>query len=122
MEELNINHVPAPEFSRFVGREVKTRDELADLCREMLRSQDVAEDLNTLFIQHKVGEEALKGEISTKFLPVLVVEAAADEVKALVEKLFFGRNVTIEVKGETAENNEVVIALNKLKNQRKAKA
>jgi hypothetical protein len=119
MSDLGVQSIAAPDFTPFMGRRVPALADLAIVAKEALASAKADGALNAMYLAHRASEEALKAEWQHPFLPVVVLNATPDEVEgALVTDLFDGRNVVVEAK-ESPEENDIVIAVNKLKAKNK---
>jgi hypothetical protein len=114
---LGIREVQRPDFSKHLGRKVNSFEDAVAVTRDILR-ETVGDDLNGLFLNHRLAEEAVKAEWDLAVIPVVFVNASEAELTAsngLVDGLCAGRNLIIETKSETVDEKEVLAAFKDLR-------
>jgi len=125
-DELNINDpLASPNLVRYLNQIFPDTESVSTLVRDALASvqtsggQPAGDGLNSLYLSYRVTEEAIREEVATDFLPVVVLDATPEEASgALKDLLFFGRNVSVALKGEV-DANTVVTAFKELKKKNK---
>lgn len=125
LDILQVDGIPAPNLTGNLNKVFPDTASMTKMVREALCSVKapngipVGDGLNAIYLQVKAAEEAIKESVATPFLPVIVVNATAEETDGpLFKTLFFGRNVTFEAKEAVTEGN-VATVFKKLKQVRR---
>jgi len=114
---LGISRVSPPDFGKHLGRKVEDIQDAIDISRDVIR-ETVGDDLNGLYLNHRLTEEVVKADWDMTIVPVVVINAVLDEVKSkdgLFNGLFYGRNVGVAAKETTVEKEEVLAAFKTLR-------
>lgn len=112
---LGIREIARPDFGKHFGRQVLDLDDATAVTRDILR-ETVGDDLNGLYLNNRLVEEAVKAEWDLKVVPVVIVNATKTELEAkdgLAIGLFYGRNIVTHA-GEPVGKSEVLQACKQL--------
>lgn len=125
LDILQVDGIPAPNLTGYLNQVFPDTASMVEMVRKALNGMKspsgapVGDGLNAIYLQVKAAEEAIKEGVATPFLPVLVVNATAEETDGhLFKTLFFGRNVAYEAKDAVTEDN-VKTVFKKLKQARR---
>lgn len=116
LPSVGVREIAKPEFGRFFGRPVHTLEDAIEVTRDILRST-VGDELNGLYLNRRLADEAVREEWDLKRIPVVVVGASREELTApqgLLNGLFYGHNIVVATK-ETVEDSEVAEACKALR-------
>jgi hypothetical protein len=123
LDFVGVETIPNPNLTSNLNKVFPDTESLVQLMRESLNSMKAPNDvavgdgLNAIFLQQRAAEEAIKEEISTPYLPVIVLDCTPQEAGgSLRNSLFFGRNVDFEAK-EVVGQGQVVKVFKELKQQ-----
>lgn len=83
---------------------VRSEQECAALIRTVIR-KDIKDALNKLFLENKVVEKALAVRYNSNVVPVVITNAAPEEVDGLVGVLFTGRNFPVKLTGNVSKDS-----------------
>jgi hypothetical protein len=114
---LGIRELARPDFGKHLGRPVHSFEDAVAITRDVLR-ETVGDDLNGLYLNHRLAEEAAKAEWSLSVVPVVFLNATEAELKApngLVDGLCAGRNIVGAVEKETVTKAEVLSVFERLR-------
>lgn len=104
---LGVARVPPPDFGKYFGRKVESLQDAVDLSREIIR-ETVGDDLNGLYINHRLAEQAVLTGWDLAVIPVVLINTTLDEVKSkdgLFSGLFYGRNVGVAAKADVTKED-----------------
>lgn len=124
LDKVEVDGIPSPNLVPNLNKVFPDLDSLTALARESLQSikssnGTVGDGLNAIYLQLRAAEEAIKEDVATPFLPVIVVDATPEETKGtLFETLFFGRNVAFEATKDETGHDSVMHTFQALKKAR----
>lgn len=116
LSPLGIREIARPDFGNHFGRPVNTLEDATEVTRSLLRGT-VGDDLNGLYLNHRLTEEVVKAEWDLNVVPVVILNTSEAEVSArdgLAAGLFYGRNIAVMV-DENVGKKEVGAALRRLR-------
>jgi hypothetical protein len=113
MFELSIAEIPFPSTAQEVV--VPTREALVAQVRSMLRDS-VGDDLNRLYLEKLIVDEATKIRYTNERTPVLILGASQDEAPALAKFMALG-SFRIKITNEDVVNKDFMIQAFKQANQ-----
>jgi hypothetical protein len=87
---LGIRELARPEFGSFFGRSVESMDDAIAVTRDILRAT-VGDDLNGIYLNHRLAEEVVAAEWDLATIPVVYLNYVPEELVG-ESSLFFGLN------------------------------
>jgi hypothetical protein len=113
-DKLGIRWMKPLDTSKYVDARLLTREDTVQAVRNIVRTA-LADDLNVMVLKSDVVEKIIKDEYNLNVVPVIVLNATADEIPGLATA-FGNRSITVTAK-ENAEKNDVITAFLHLKPQ-----
>jgi hypothetical protein len=123
LDELSINEtIPAPNMVPYLNNVFEDDHVLTIALKTALNATKTdggvptGDALNLVYLQTRAAEDAIKEDVSTNFLPVIVLGATPEEIAGhLGTLLYFGRTVAFDVKDEETTEATVKAVFQKLK-------
>lgn len=130
LDELSVDDpIPGIDTASYLNQEYPDTDALTRMVKTAMNSVKTSggvsagDGLNSIYIQKRATDEAIKEEVATDFLPVIILNATPEETDGAVRNLvYYGRNIAFEAKDEDVSEAVVTNVFKKLKVQYKSRA
>lgn len=126
LDAIDVEGIPAPNLVSNINKVFPDTASVVEVVKGAVQGLTdsntggpIGDGLNVYYITKRATEEAIKEEVVTDFLPVIVLNA--DPASFFAQRLFGGRNVAFEAKDEVSEG-QVVNIFKKLKTQQKPRS
>jgi hypothetical protein len=111
---LGVRRIAAPDFGQRFGTPVKSFEDAVNLTREIVR-MTVGDDLNGLYLTHRLAEKAVAEDWELKFITVVVVNATESEATGELGAHLFPNRAIFISPPENCDENAVLIACKHLR-------